>query len=87
MFILFRGPVPDGLVLTHTCPNRRTCVNPAHLDAVTPEEHARRWNPTVTACPKGHPFTADNSIFRSDGRRRCRTCEQARDRARIRSDR
>jgi hypothetical protein len=38
---LFRGPVPPGLVLDHTC-RVRAYVNPAHLEAVTQGENLRR---------------------------------------------
>lgn len=34
------GPVPDGLVIDHTCRNKM-CVNPAHLRTVTIAENTR----------------------------------------------
>jgi HNH endonuclease len=37
----YRGPIPDGLEIDHTCTNP-PCVNPDHLEPVTRVEHVRR---------------------------------------------
>ncbi|WP_338185886.1 HNH endonuclease signature motif containing protein [Jatrophihabitans sp.] len=37
----FVGPIPDGLEIDHLCAVT-SCVNPAHLEAVTPDENKRR---------------------------------------------
>lgn len=37
-YTLAKGPIPEGLVIDHTC-RVRACVNPAHLRAVTQKQN------------------------------------------------
>lgn len=70
------GPIPDGLEVDHLC-RVTSCVNPAHLEAVTPLENARRRTNVGTRCPKGHEYTQGNSMYDSRGYRLCRICRNA----------
>ena len=74
------GPVPDGLELDHLCRNP-PCVNPAHLEPVTHQENIRRHFATITHCPQGHDYTAENTRLDRYGRK-CWECLRAREKNR-----
>lgn len=74
----FRGPIPEGFQIDHLC-KVVGCVNPEHLEAVTPRENTLRSNSLSainarkTHCPRGHAYDVSNTCM-NDGARRCRVC-------------
>ena len=51
---MFKGTIPQGLVIDHLCRNK-SCVNPAHLEAVTNTENVLRGEaPSAKAARKTH---------------------------------
>lgn len=82
--VLFKGPIPNGYEVDHLCRNT-SCVNPAHLEAVTPEEHDQRsasafraMQSAKTHCPKGHAYVGANIRRDKNGKRHCRACDNQR---------
>lgn len=69
------GPVPEGLQLDHLC-RQRCCVNPRHLEPVTISENVRRGKRAIKMCPKGHPYSEENTYITPLGHRQCRICKR-----------
>lgn len=78
------GPIPAGLHVDHLC-RVPACVNPAHLEAVTQSENARRGLGGIkrkrTVCPHGHQFTPANTYVCPKGYAYCIACRTRRQRA------
>lgn len=71
-----RAELGDGVQVDHLCRNS-WCVNPWHLEPVSPAENRRRQREAVTHCKRGHEFAPENTYTAPDGTRRCRTCYRA----------
>lgn len=83
-YLLANGEIPDGLVVDHTCRNRR-CCNPLHLEAVTTQENVLRGTSPAAAhaaktkCSRGHEYTPENTYWFAARRTRvCRRCKNER---------
>lgn len=78
-YFLANGAPPKGLHVDHLC-RVRHCVNPSHLEAVTPGVNAIRGfgfpgiNARKTHCPKGHPYDMVVLQKRGGQYRTCRRC-------------
>ncbi|MEU9699553.1 HNH endonuclease [Streptomyces sp. NPDC047981] len=85
---VLRGPIPDGMVVDHTChvPGEcpggplcphRPCINPEHLEVVPPAMNtsiARAARLRPEQCKRGHVFSPENTYTDSRGSRHCRAC-------------
>lgn len=79
------GSIPEGMHLDHLCRNI-ICVNPSHLEIVTPRENLLRGtgassrNAAKTHCTRGHLFSPETTRHNSRGDRVCKPCDVIRTR-------
>lgn len=78
---LYVAPIPLGFQIDHLCSNP-PCVNPNHLEAVTPRINTLRGqafsaiNARKTHCIHGHAFDERNTGLTSERYRYCRRCKR-----------
>ena len=80
-YTLHVGPIQPGMAIDHLCRNK-VCVNPAHLEAVSPgtnfmrSMHRSAVTHATDICKRGHELTPENTYLRPDGSgiRQCRAC-------------
>lgn len=72
------GPVAEDLVLDHLCRRATSCVNPAHLEAISKSENEKRksWGYRCRRklCAKGHDLSS--AMVTPEMGRLCRVCNK-----------
>lgn len=87
-YIAFKGEIPEGMQIDHICYNP-ACVNPDHLQVVTPEQNAAgnrrlglpkahvtlraKWD-KITHCRRGHEYKEEETYMR-EGKWKSRRCK------------
>lgn len=82
-YIIHVGPIPDRLLVMHTCDNPQ-CVNPSHLVLGTSSDNqrdsvakGRHRSTKKTHCLRGHPLNGNNLYVDGKGARSCKICRRA----------
>lgn len=88
-WVLYRGPIPPGLVVDHRVCRNKQCANPDHLVVCTIAENLAQPDGGAavrrarTHCKRGHPFSGDNLyVDKRKGNRVCKECARRNQRRR-----
>lgn len=80
----YKGELIESMQVDHLCSNP-ICVNPDHLELVTPEQNKarskvrNRWRGWESQCKAGHVLDDLNTLWRANGTgRQCRACQSDR---------
>lgn len=84
VYEMYRGPIPEGLHLDHLC-RTKACVNPAHLEPVTPAVNIQRGLNSYALrylCRNGlHNISLPDSWYiNTYGVKTCLACKRENDR-------
>ncbi len=71
------GSISSDLQLDHLC-RVKHCVNPAHLEPVSPRENTQRAYRGQTTCVRGHLRSEENTWRAKNGRMECLPCRRLR---------
>jgi hypothetical protein len=87
--LAFHGPKPEPDMVVRHLNGVSTDNRPENLAWGTHSEnnfdlvrHGTHWKAAQTQCKWGHEFNEENTYFRPEGGRRCRTCKRLRQRKR-----
>lgn len=79
-YTLLVGPIPEGLTIDHLC-EKRSCIRPDHLEAVTHAENVARAAGRWETCDRLHPDT-ETRIGMKNKRPYCLECGRITEKAR-----
>ena len=80
--LAFLGPRPEGMQIRHLDGNHlnnnvwNLCYGTASENMQDRTRHGNNPNTNKTHCPAGHEYTPENTYYRKNGGRVCRTCSR-----------
>lgn len=82
------GTIPEERQMHHWYCQNKQCCNPLHVEPITMIENVMKPDGAIgkkirmTHCRRGHPLSGENLKIENSGKRRCMTCQRAKEKAR-----